>query len=104
MITFYDFFFRFESNKELPKIFLTALPRSTNIEQIEKIQKFAKENDLKSNKDLNSALKDAEFNLKWSEKHVPIIKDYLKKAPSSAATMTISHIVFIGLILITYFN
>lgn len=95
---------RFESANEVPSILTTIVGRSTTIEQIEKVQTFAKENTLDTNKNLRTALKNAHFNLKWAEHNVPIIKCYLESIKDSAMTHNISCFIFLGLVFVTIFN
>ncbi|XP_055325495.1 uncharacterized protein LOC129579438 [Sitodiplosis mosellana] len=98
----------FETDNELPKILTQLIGRSTTSEQIEKLRKFVKENDLESNKNLKTALTNADFNLKWAEQNVPIIKDFVKEkedeVPGSAMTHTISGAILVGLIFVSFFN
>ena len=84
----------------------SVVARSTTTEQIEKVQKFVNENKLDSNQNLKTALTNAQFNLKWAEQNVPIIKAYLaaKTEPDSAVTHTISSLVLLGVIFISFIN
>ena len=84
----------------------SVVARSTTTEQIEKVQKFVNENKLDSNQNLKTALTNAQFNLKWAEQNVPIIKEYLavKTEPDSAVTHTISSVVLLGVIFISFIN
>lgn len=58
-------------------------PLLTNIEQIDRIQKFANENGLNSNEEFRSALENARFNSKWAEEKVPIVMHAIRQMNSS---------------------
>lgn len=89
----------------MPSILTSVAAKTTTSEQIAKIRKFASDNNLESNKNLQTSLKNAEFNLKWAEDHVPIIRDYIKKNyPNSASTQAISCIILLGLVIISIFS
>lgn len=96
---------RFETKDEVPKILVQVVGRSTTNEQIEKVRKFVQDNDFESNQNLKTALTNADFNLKWAEYNVPIIKSYLDKTyPGSAVTHTISCAILLVLVFVSLFN
>lgn len=78
------------------------LSKSTTSEQVEKVGKFIEEHDLHSNKNLRTALNDAKFNFEWSKHNVPIIKNYLYKGPNGATSNTVSHLIVLGMLFITF--
>lgn len=69
---------RFKSKAEIPSILSQIVSLSTTNEEIDRIQKFAEENNLKSSKTLKTALQNAKFNLDWAKENIPIIKDIIK--------------------------
>lgn len=89
----------------MPTILSTCVARLTTADQIDKVQKFINENKLESNEKLKKAVKSAQSNLKWAERNVPIIKDYLQKVanPNSASTNTISCVILLSGIFISIF-
>lgn len=84
--------FRFETDTEVPTILSQLVSRATTTQQIDRIQKFADENQLNEDMSLKLALKGAELNLNWSERNVPTIKDFIKSKNISGTTQTVSDI------------
>lgn len=76
--------FRFKSKTEIPNILSQIVSRSTTNDEIDRIQKFAEENNLSSSETLKTALKNAKFNLRWANENIPIIKDIIKHKYSYA--------------------
>lgn len=76
----------------MPTILSQLVSRATTTQQIDRIQKFADENQLNEDKSLKLALNGAKFNLNWSERNVPIIKDFIKSKTNSDTTQTASNI------------
>lgn len=68
--------FRFENQNEVPTILSQIASLSTTSKEIDRIEKFAKENKLEN---IEAALKNAKLNLEWADKNVPIIKETIKK-------------------------
>lgn len=67
--------FRFENQNEVLSILMQIVSLSTTQEEIDRIERFAKENKM----NIESALTDAKLNLRWADKNVPIIKDTIKQ-------------------------
>lgn len=68
--------FRFENKNEVPTILMQMASQSTTSTEIDRIEKFAKENKLEN---IKTALENAKLNLKWADNNVPIIKDTIKQ-------------------------
>lgn len=77
--SFPNIYFRFENQNEIPRILSEIVSLSTVPEEIDRIEKFAKNKKLEN---METALKNAKLNLQWSEKNVPIIKDIIKQIHS----------------------
>lgn len=71
--------FRFKSKAEVPTILSQIVTLSTTSEEIDQIQKFAEKHNLSSSGTLKTALKNAKFNLRWSNENIPIIKEIIKQ-------------------------
>lgn len=53
--------------------------QATTHEEIDRIQKFANENNLSSSVPIKTAIKIAKLNLQWADENIPIIKNILKQ-------------------------
>lgn len=71
--------FRFESDMKVATTLIQLSSVLTKNAQIDRIQRFITENGLGSNEHLKAALDDAQFNLKWTNENIPIIKDVIKR-------------------------
>ena len=71
--------FRFASDGKVAATLIQLTSVLISNEQIDRIERFANENGLGSNEFLKDALKNARFNLKWSDKNVPIIKKVVQQ-------------------------
>lgn len=74
------------------------------MEQIEKVNKFVEDNksELGTVDTLQTSLKNANYNLKWAEKNVPVIKKYLKSDTNSAYTTIVSIALSLWLPILVY--
>lgn len=72
-------------------------------EQIAKVQQFMKENEsIGASDQVLLAIKNAEFNLKWSEHNIPVIKKYLSPVPSAGHIFKISIMISMLLPIFTF--
>lgn len=62
----------------MPDILSKIASSATADDEINRLQKFAQENNLISNKIVKTALENAKLNLKWSSQHVPVIVETIK--------------------------
>lgn len=88
----------------MPSVLSLLASQFTSNEQIEKVNKFVEENKsvLGPVKTLQISLKNAKYNLKWAEKNVPVIKNYLKSDTSSAYSRMVSIGLSVGLPISVY--
>lgn len=84
----------------MPSVLSLVARRVTTQEQINRIQKFANERDLMGNINLVTDVVNSKHNLKWAEKNIPIIKEYLHER-SSAMAHAISYITLVALVCLT---
>lgn len=61
----------------MAKLLSAILERLTINEQIHRIRNFIQENELNSNKMIVSSLVNAEFNIKWAQRNIPVIRNLL---------------------------
>lgn len=92
--------FRFETDTEVPSLLSSIATRATTSTQIDKISQFSENNELGSNKVLQTALNSANFNLKWASENVPEIKSFL----NNAVTSSVSFILLLGVAFVAFFN
>lgn len=98
------YYFRFESKSEVPRVLSLLASQFTSNEQIEKVNKFVEENKsaLGPVDTLQTSLQNANYNLKWAEKNIPVIKKYLKLDSSSAYTTIVSMALSVWLPILAY--
>lgn len=71
--------FRFESDLKVTTTLIKLLSVLTKSVQINRIQTFVNAIGLGPNEHIIAALKDAQFNLKWTDQNIPIIRDVIKR-------------------------
>lgn len=71
----------------MPKILSQLIGMLTTSEQVDKADKFVRQNQWQGNEKLQKALKSANANLKWAENNIPKIINYLEKKDTNRATM-----------------
>lgn len=88
----------------MPSVLSLLASQFTSNEQIEMVDKFIEENKsaLGPVDTLQISLKNANYNLNWAQKNVPIIKKYLKADTSSAYTRMVSIGLSVGLPISVY--
>lgn len=88
----------------MPSVLSSLASQFTSNEQIENVNKFIEENKsaLGPIDTLQISLRNAKYNLKWAERNVPAIKEYLKSDTGSAYTRMISTVLSVGLPISVY--
>ena len=91
--------FRFNTDTNAVEILTQITSLLTSREQIDRVQKFAEENELVEN--IKDALKGARSNLAWADENLPVIKNTIQQMKwNKAGTIQASILFSIGVALL----